>query len=118
MRFRLRAMSGQNHFSLRLWPVALRQPCLAFRVTSARPVFTIWWLTYLATAALTSAGIIDLARPHAPLICNVIMQDPVSLSQFRPSLFKYVDGKFYTNNFLNTCLWSIPIKYNNTINAL
>jgi len=29
-------------------------------------MFTIWWLTYLARAGLSPAGIIDLARPHTP----------------------------------------------------
>ena len=35
-------------------------------VTSACPMFAIRWLTYLAGAGFSPAGIIDLARPHTP----------------------------------------------------
>ena len=31
-------------------------------------MFTIRWLTYLAGAGLSPAGIIDLARPHTPFL--------------------------------------------------
>jgi len=61
-------ISRLNHFNLRLRPAGLRPSCLTFGVTSACPMFTIWWLTYLARAGLSPAGIIDLARPHTPLI--------------------------------------------------
>ncbi|WP_428357061.1 transposase [Methyloprofundus sp.] len=46
----------------------MRPSCLTFGVTSACPMLTIWWLTYLARAGLSPAGIIDLARPHTPLV--------------------------------------------------
>jgi len=61
-------ISRLNHFNFRLRPVGSRPSCLTFGVTSACPMFTIWWLTYLARAGLSPAGIIDLARPHTPLI--------------------------------------------------
>jgi len=56
--------SRLNHFNLRLRPAGLRPSCLTFGVTSACPMFAIWWLTYPARAGLSPAGIIDLARPH------------------------------------------------------
>jgi len=61
-------ISRLNHFSLRLRPASLRPSCLTFGVTSACPMFTIWWLTYLTRVGLPPAGIIDLARPHTPII--------------------------------------------------
>jgi len=57
-------ISRLNHFNFRLRPAGLRPSCLTFGVTSACPMFTIWWLTYLARTGLSPAGIIDLARPH------------------------------------------------------
>jgi len=35
---------------------------------SACPMFTTRWLIYLAGAGLAPSGIIDLARPHTPVI--------------------------------------------------
>ena len=61
-------ISRLNHFNLRLRPAGLRPSCLTFGVTSACPMFTIWWLTYLARVGLSPTGIIDLARPHTPNI--------------------------------------------------
>ncbi|MBT3812174.1 MAG: hypothetical protein HON51_07725 [Gammaproteobacteria bacterium] len=46
----------------------MRPSHLTFGVTSACPMLAIWWLTYLARTGMTPAGIIDLARPHTPLI--------------------------------------------------
>jgi hypothetical protein len=57
-----------NHFSLCLRPVSSRPSCLTFGVNSAYPMFTTRWLTYLAGAGLSLAGIIDLDWPHTPLI--------------------------------------------------
>jgi len=53
---------------LRLRPAGLRPSHLTFGVTSACPMLAIWWLTYLARAGISPAGIIDLARPHTPLV--------------------------------------------------
>jgi hypothetical protein len=60
-------ISRLNHFNFRLRPVGLRPSCLTFGVTSACPMFTIRWLTYLAGTGLTPVEIIDLARPHTPV---------------------------------------------------
>ena len=68
-------ISRLNHFNFRLRPAGLRPSCLTFGVTSACPMFTIWWLTYLARAGLSPAGIIDLARPHTPIIVMIIALD-------------------------------------------
>ena len=59
-----------NRFSCRLRPVALRPSCLTFGVTSACPMLAIRWLTCLAGAGVPPAGIIDLARPHSPIIVS------------------------------------------------
>ena len=64
----LRILTRLNHFNFRLRPAVLRTSCLTFGVTSACPMITIWWLTYLARVGFTPTGIIDLARPHTPLI--------------------------------------------------
>jgi len=61
-------ISRLNHFNFRLRPTGLRPSCLTFGVTSACPMFAIWWLTYLARTGIPPAGIIDLARPHTPSI--------------------------------------------------
>ena len=37
-------------------------------------MLTIWWLTYLARAGLSPAGIIDLARTHTPLASKADME--------------------------------------------
>ncbi len=66
-----------NHFSLRLRPVALRPSCLTFGVTSACPMFATRWLTYLAGTGVSPAGIIDLARPHTPIILVVYAAIPL-----------------------------------------
>lgn len=57
-----------NHFSLRLRPAALRPSCLTFGVTSACPMLATRWMAYLAGTGISPTGIIDLARPHTPLI--------------------------------------------------
>jgi len=36
-------------------------------------MLTIWWLTYLTREGLSPAGIIDLARPHTPWYCSMIL---------------------------------------------
>ena len=63
-----KTISRLNHFNLRLRPAGLRPSCSTFGVTFACPMLTIWWLTYLARAGLSPAGIIDLARPHTLLV--------------------------------------------------
>ena len=63
-----RILSRLNHFNFRLRPASLRTSCLTFGVTSACPMLAIRWLTYLAGTGFPPAGIIDLARPHTPLI--------------------------------------------------
>ena len=63
-----RILTRLNHFNLRLRPIGLRPSCLTFGVTSACPMFAIRWLTYLAGTGFPPAGIIDLARPHTPLV--------------------------------------------------
>jgi len=68
-----------NHFSLRLRPVALRTSCLTFGVASACPMLATRWLTCLAGTGVSPAGIIDLARPHPPLI--IFCSDIALLSQ-------------------------------------
>ena len=62
-----------NHFSFRLRPVALRTPCLTFRVTSTCPMLATRWLTYLAGTRFSPAGMIDLARPHSPLVFETLL---------------------------------------------
>ncbi|MBT5221764.1 MAG: hypothetical protein HOM15_02865, partial [Gammaproteobacteria bacterium] len=52
----------------------MRPSRLTFGVTSACPMLTIWWLTYLARAGLSPAGIIDLARTHTPLASKADME--------------------------------------------
>ena len=74
-------ISRLNHFNFRLRPIGLRPSCLTFGVTSACPMFATWWLTYLARAGLSPAGIIDLARPHTLFICTPIIQ--FRLTSFR-----------------------------------
>ncbi len=59
-----------NHFNCRLRPVSLRPSCLTFGVTPAYPMFATRWLTYLAGAGFSPAGIFDLARPHSPELQN------------------------------------------------
>ncbi|MBT6576810.1 MAG: hypothetical protein HON51_11430 [Gammaproteobacteria bacterium] len=49
----------------------MRPSSLTFGVTSACPMLAIWWLTYLTRAGMTPTGIIDLARPHTPLVFKV-----------------------------------------------
>ena len=66
-------ISRLNHFNFRLRPAGLRPSCLTFGVTPACPMVTIWWLTYLARAGLSPAGIIDLARPHTLFIFTLII---------------------------------------------
>jgi hypothetical protein len=66
-------ISRLNHFNLRLRPVGLRPSCLTFGVTSACPMFAIWWLTYLARVGLSPTGIIDLARTHTPFIAPIVL---------------------------------------------
>lgn len=61
-----------NHFSYCLRPVALRTPCLTFGITSACPVLATRWLTYLAGAGFSPAGIIVLARTHTPFTLRAV----------------------------------------------
>ena len=67
-----RILTRLNHFNLRLRPIGLRPSCLTFGVTSACPIFAIRWLTYLAGTGFPPAGIIDLARPHTPLVSKTL----------------------------------------------
>ncbi|MBT6419154.1 MAG: hypothetical protein HOK14_02230, partial [Gammaproteobacteria bacterium] len=59
-------------------PAGLRPSRLTFGVTSACPMLAIWWLTYLARAGLSPAGIIDLARPHTLLVL-LLIPDQINL---------------------------------------
>ena len=67
-------ISRLNHFNFRLRPAGLCPSCLTFGVTSACPMFTIWWLTYLARTGLPPAGIFDLARPHTPWFLLIMLR--------------------------------------------
>jgi len=57
----------------------LRPPCLTFGVATACPMFATQWLTCLAGTGFSPAGIIDLARPHSPLIGNQWQQHQYDL---------------------------------------
>ena len=87
-----RILTRLNHFNLRLRPIGLRPSCLTFGVTSACPMFAIRWLTYLAGTGFPPAGIIDLARPHAPF--HLITKDLevwlkyLSVQNFKSSFLK------------------------------
>jgi len=74
-----RVLTSLNHFNFRLRPAALRPPCLTFGVTSACPMFATRWLTYLAGTGFSPAGIIDLARPHTPLISILCCVLPIGI---------------------------------------
>jgi hypothetical protein len=94
-----------NNFNLRLRPIGLRPSCLTFGITSACPMFTIWWLTYLTRVGFPPTGIIDLARPHSTLSLNQLLDTfyiPASLF-FRYRKFNLTFQMIIKNsrNFIN-----------------
>ena len=108
----VKKLTRLNHFSFRLRPAALHPSCLTLGVTSACPMLATRWLTYLAGTGFSPTGIIDLARPHTPLISFKFLRN-ISINKF--TIFKYSSYFLKINRHIKFTISKFTMRKSNFI---